>query len=276
MKGISILLLVVASICFAYSIVLPNEADFVLTPFGMKHKSCVHGVPSGSHIKNGEMGLIVQTPDEEKRYSPCTIHSAPALPDGWAVDEEYVTTKAVTSFNGSWVTPGTPKDKAAQTIFTFTGLQNAVLENEVVSIIQPVLQWGVSAAGGGQYWSIASWYVNSNDDAVYSTIEEVAVGTVIDGLMYVDDSKWTIVAETADTNTNITVDVGAAELYVFVTLEVYGITTCSDYPNGVVPYTNLAVEVQHQSVTPSWTPTVTPGCKEAVNTTNPATITIKF
>ena len=27
------------------------------------------------------------------------------------------------------------------------------------AVLQPVLQWGVSAAGGGNYWAIASWYL---------------------------------------------------------------------------------------------------------------------
>lgn len=30
-------------------------------------------------------------------------------------------------------------------------------------ILQPVLQWGLSPAGGGNYWAINNWYVNDQD-----------------------------------------------------------------------------------------------------------------
>ena len=41
-----------------------------------------------------------------------------------------------------------------RTIFLFNGIQNST------SIYQPVLQWGPSAAGGGNFWTVASWYVD--------------------------------------------------------------------------------------------------------------------
>ena len=31
----------------------------------------------------------------------------------------------------------------------------------------PALQWGPSAAGGGEYWSVASWYVGGTTGAVF-------------------------------------------------------------------------------------------------------------
>jgi len=54
-----------------------------------------------------------------------------------------------------------------------------------VSIIQPVLQWGSSAAGGGQYWAIASWFVGGAH-TVYSDLKQVSSGDTIYGNMTLD------------------------------------------------------------------------------------------
>ena len=32
----------------------------------------------------------------------------------------------------------------------------------------PALQWGPSAAGGGEYWSVASWYVGGTSGASFT------------------------------------------------------------------------------------------------------------
>ena len=53
-------------------------------------------------------------------------------------------------------------------IFIFNGLEPTT-ENV---IIQPVLQYGVSAAGGGNYWAIASWLVNTTN-GYHSPLETV-------------------------------------------------------------------------------------------------------
>lgn len=51
-------------------------------------------------------------------------------------------------------------------------------------IIQPVLQFGVSGAGGGEFWSISSWYVPEGgwfDSAIYSEPLTVEPGDTIFG-----------------------------------------------------------------------------------------------
>ena len=58
------------------------------------------------------------------------------------------------------------------------GIQNSTM------IYQPVLQWGPSAAGGGQKWSVASWYADGQDGhSFYSTLVDVAVGQDLTGVM---------------------------------------------------------------------------------------------
>lgn len=50
----------------------------------------------------------------------------------------------------------------------FSGIQNSTM------IYQPVLQWGESAAGGGNYWGVASWYVDGQGGlALHSNLVRV-------------------------------------------------------------------------------------------------------
>jgi hypothetical protein len=281
MKAVIVLALLIALVASSTNII---QDPLVLTPAGYRHQSCVHGVESGASIVQTNEGLTVN--EGARTYTIPKCQNPPhddvgALPSGWAVYEMYQTTQGVSSYNGTWVTPGSPKAPQSQTLFTFTGLQNAFLARgepeDSISIIQPVLQWGLSAAGGGQYWSIASWYVGNQGTVVYSTLKQISNGAQIVGTMLMNaNNTWTITAAAGATQTTINVSPGAAELYVFVTLEVYSVTKCGDYPTGSIPYTNLAVDVGGSSTSPSWSPTVTPGCNEKVNTTNPSTVTIYF
>lgn len=69
-------------------------------------------------------------------------------------------------------------------------------------------QYGPSAAGGWDYWAIASWYVTLTDDVVYSNIQTVNAGDVIFGNMTkVGPSSWYIntVDVTTGTSSYVTV-----------------------------------------------------------------------
>jgi hypothetical protein len=54
--------------------------------------------------------------------------------------------------DGDWTVPSNPATNGG-TIFFFNGIEPSVQ----TYILQPVLQYGSSAAGGGNYWAIASW-----------------------------------------------------------------------------------------------------------------------
>ena len=62
-----------------------------------------------------------------------------------------------------WTVPPAPATQNGQTIFLFPGIQNSTM------IYQPVLQWGPSAAGGGNYWAVASWYVDGQGGHSFCT-----------------------------------------------------------------------------------------------------------
>ena len=61
---------------------------------------------------------------------------------------------SVTSLNSTWLVPSAPTNpNGGQVLFWWNGME----PQDTSAVLQPVLQWGPSAAGGGNYWAIASW-----------------------------------------------------------------------------------------------------------------------
>jgi len=210
--------------------------------------------------------------------------------DGW---QQYVKDEInnITAFLGKWIVPAKPSNFAAGVLFTFTGLQNIdwVPPNPdptgPFDIIQPVLQYGESDAGGGLYWSMASWYVTLNTDVVFSTLKQVDSGVVIFGNMTkLDSDTWFI--DTVDTSTNdhtsITVSrsILVTQPWAYVTLEVYDIFSCDNYPTGSIPYTDLQIFALDKLITPQWeigkAGQNPPICDSSIVVKDAATVSIAF
>jgi hypothetical protein len=80
-------------------------------------------------------------------------------------------TSSIKLFSAKFQVPAPPTLRSSQTIFLFSGMQPSA-ESPVKSILQPVLQWGSSNTGGGQFWSVSSWYVKGSSGNL-----DVAVNT---------------------------------------------------------------------------------------------------
>ena len=52
-------------------------------------------------------------------------------------------------------------------------------------ILQPVLQWGNSPAGGGSFWAITNWFVGSPETgiALHGPLVQVNSGDILQGIM---------------------------------------------------------------------------------------------
>jgi len=183
-----------------------NAASFnepsVLTPFGMMPQSKVHFVEEGNSISvvGGRLqkietatGKIVEDYGPVKRLDDnlnigkqalAPANSILPAASGWIAYGFWANTDTVknpiTSFTTTWTVPSVPTKQGNQTLFLFNGMQDGLTSSSY--IIQPVLQWGSSAAGGGKYWAITNWYVSSAN-AFYGTLEKVSSGTVLQGVM---------------------------------------------------------------------------------------------
>jgi len=263
---------------------------------GRLHPDCVHGVPSDSEIHNlgKHQPKRVTLPDGQVKMIPACKHGYLPEPEyvsgsGWQVFAYYNGTNHLTEFTGNWVVPPNPSSNGGQILYTFNGLVNTYQPGDSDSyldedIIQPVLQYGTTPAGGGNYWAMASWYVTADGTALFSTVLKVKVADTIFGIMQeTTPDHWFISGN--DTNsgksTSLKVSKGATtkfEPWAFVTLEVYQVSNCNQYPtNGKILYTNLAITSTSGPETPSWiTSSQQKICKEAISVQSPTTVTIDF
>ncbi len=180
----------------------------------------------------------------------------PGLNSGW-ISYAYWTRPsghAITHDSATWVVPDSPTSSDGQTIFLFNGLQILTV------ILQPVLQWGSSFAGGGNYWSGTCWYVvESTDTTVYtSTLLSADEG---DGILGTVDSAssgggYECGFHTPGDSASLHVSGAGPELtQAVVTLEAYGLSTCSDYPSSTkTSFTALSIRAHGLTPSEPWTP----------------------
>ena len=156
---------------------------------------------------------------------------APAFGTGWITYAYWTnaTGSPVSSFSTQWVVPPAPIARDGQVIFLFNGIQNETM------IYQPVLQWGESAAGGGNYWAVASWYVDGQGGpAFHSDLVQVSPGQVLTGVMTLTGQSASGFSYNCDfegiANTSLPVTNIQQLTWCIETLECYGITGAPDYP----------------------------------------------
>jgi hypothetical protein len=254
---------------------LAVATDLVLTPGGYRPSSMVHHIESGAVIDGrdhnftkvdhtgkllAELGRIEPKttgkplmPFNVQAHNPALV---PALGSGWITYAGWTESASpVSYFTTTWVVPPEPATQSGQTIFLFNGIQNQTM------IYQPVLQWGPSAAGGGNYWSVGSWYADGQGGhSNYSTLVRVAVGQVLTGVMSETGSSAAgysyncVFSGLPTTSLNIT---NVQQLtWCIQTLEAYSCQKCSDYPaTSRTGMTNIEIMAGGKVVTPTWAAT---------------------
>lgn len=155
-------------------------------------------------------------------------------------------------FQAEWIVPAEPLLPADQTIFLFIGLQNRQF------ILQPVLQWGPSFAGGGPYWSVAHWYTNGQTGETFvSSSRPVAAGMRLragielvaqDGRSFCYKSWFN-----SHPRLELTLDGMQECLYAFVVLEVHGCAVAGHYPAvDSTLFESLRLMVDGRIIEPRW------------------------
>jgi hypothetical protein len=105
----------------------------------------------------------------------------PGTGSGWITYASWLnkTGSYIAELTTQLVVPPTPPTVGDQTIFLFSGLQDVARKD----LLQPVLQWGKSRAGGGQYWALGSWFIDVNGHASYSKLTAVETGDILTGVV---------------------------------------------------------------------------------------------
>jgi hypothetical protein len=173
----------------------------VITPGGPRPAENVHLIEPGYHVsgKNGVLRKIHTASDQvirefgpvnaDKTRSRKTLRSqrqavAPGpITDQWIVYGGWINNSGnpINYFGTQWQIPPPPASMDNQLLYLFNGMEDA----GYTVILQPVLQWGASPIGGGNYWAIANWYVGSPDSglALHSPLVPVNPGDLITGVM---------------------------------------------------------------------------------------------
>ena len=244
-----------------------DDTDLVLTPGGLRPRSLVHQLETGQHVSVrggrvqiietatgevvrdlGEAGKPGEGEAEPPSSAPSAVPALPGLPDlGWIENSQWHNGGAqpIVYFSTKWVVPPAPASSDNQTVYLFNGMQ----PDSAAHILQPVLQWGPSPAGGGNYWSITNWYADGQGGAAaYQAPIRVNPGDVLQGVVACTGQSQ------SGTEFNYTssfvgypaADVTATDVdeltWAFETLECYGpytpstnkfapLSQCSDYPN---------------------------------------------
>jgi hypothetical protein len=158
-------------------------------------------------------------------------------------------------FATSWVVPPPPVTSSGQTIFIFNGIQN-----DVGHILQPVLQWGSSGAGGGDYWGVASWYAE-NGPSLHTGLIRVDPGTVLRGVMAAiplrpspGGSSFSYSCQFFGIEGTFVPVHAIPELtFAVETLEVVHVTRCSDYPDAVcTQMTDIEIKLEADQAVFAW------------------------
>jgi len=263
-----------------------NDDDFVIVPGGQKfHRECVIGVPSTDfHIQDVPNGgaKITTMEGHQLLIQRCKHLPRPLHGTAWrAWTEVHYPDAPITSLYGEWQVPPAPVQNDGQTLFYWNGVE----PDDNTGVLQPVLQWGASAAGGGVYWTLASWYVNNQGTAYYTPLFKVAVGDVILGTNTYNaaNQSWTIIATSKKTGKQGRFNMKPLQstdfTYGYNTLEAYNVDDCTnDYPStNKIIFNNIKVATAGKPVTPQWVvKTQTPSCQENAQVQSPTQTSISW
>nr|GAT54503.1 predicted protein [Mycena chlorophos] len=224
-------------------------ANTYLVPEG---GSILHVDASTVHVLDSEGAVVKQVAVDASAVRPAASKttSGPApLKTGWITFASWLNqgSSPISSFTTSWTVPPVPKTENGQTVFLF----NSIEPNSGHAILQPVLQYGGSAAGGGQYWAVASWYLVGNS-TFHTKPVKVSAGKKLNGIItLLSSSGSTHDYHTAFTNVDGTAlkASNAAELtWATETLEAYSIKSINDYPAGSTVFSDINLKLKNGNV----------------------------
>lgn len=232
--------------------------DYVVTPFGYFHPSCVQALQTSEQLRAD--GAIQRADGSIRRVEACA-HAA-FLRDGTLIepnDEANRRVRQPSTYNGylqlvsavigsgankmtaTMTVPGNPGSVAGQTDYFFPGLEDA---QNVVTILQPVL--GFNALGDNA-WTIASWNCCKSGTTYVGNFVTVKPGDRIFGAMVsTGGQNWSIYAKDL-TQSSLplaslkTQSWGQSFDWIFAgALETYGVSNCSQFPStGPIQFGNI-------------------------------------
>ncbi|KAJ6587992.1 hypothetical protein B0H19DRAFT_1057271 [Mycena capillaripes] len=230
-----------------------STVEKVLTPGGYRTKSTIHAIPAGGSLAHvgsevhiiAANGTVVHKAGTGAPTSKRAVLPRSLLTDSWISWAGWVNPgpSPIASFKTTWEVPPIPTAERGQTVFLF----NSLLPNESASILQPVLQYGPSDAGGGPFWTVATWYIDDNENAFFTAPIRTSPGATLNGIITltsINGSQFNYNAQFTNipgTSLNVT---GAKQLSLATeTLEAYSIAEIDNYPAGATVFSGIDLEL---------------------------------
>lgn len=273
-------------------------ADYVITPNGYFHPSCVRRIGAGETVL--EHGQVRRADGRVVRQAACAYprftrdgqriearSQAPVI-NNWVAYSNTDTANpppAAGALEARWVVPSEPSKRGRQVVYFFPGLEPA---SDVRTILQPVLGWN---AFNDRAWTLASWNCCVDGSTNHSDPVDVNVGDSIYGVAYATCAAGTICdswqIQSLDTTTGASTLLATSgygqvfNWYFGGVLEAYGVRDCTQYPaNGSVAFTDiLASDYNFEPLSLKWlkgTTSVKPQCDYKVKAKTSDTTTILF
>jgi hypothetical protein len=233
-----------------------GHPGWVQVPGELVRPDCVHAVPNGANIRIGDDGQptgdVFLNGQLIAHYDPCPElpistryqtsvadnGGVPAI-NGWVEDSQWDISLGsgdnIDLLNGYWYVPTAPQETGGL-VYLFNGISTTRED----WLLQPVLQYGVGYAGGGNYWTIACWLVSAYGNVYYSPLKQLNVGNWIYGTNEMISNTggtptWRVAASSNNVAgyTALTVTTSSSLQWTWAyaaVLEAYGITSCSMLP----------------------------------------------
>jgi hypothetical protein len=238
--------------------------DYVVTPFGYFHPSCVRQLGQGDvlhedegtvHHADGSIQEIQEcayphyhSDGEEAREEGSAAATLPYIGHSWIEYGSVTTSSSYGEIAATWTVPPAPSANDGQVVYLFPGMEDY---KDVVSIVQPVLGWNADFAGD---WGIASWNCCAKGVTWESTPVKVKAGDSIFGAVYdtcaagtLSCPTWNILTDdlTSGHVTELTKSSSVGQTFNWAfggALEVYYISKCADYPsNGSISFKSIGL-----------------------------------
>jgi hypothetical protein len=258
--------------------------DYVATPMGLYHRSCVHEIPAGAIVDR--LGLVTRRDGIAYLIPQCAYQHFSSLPSApldpsppqvsnwiertdYCLDGDcYTTSNSYRTLAADWTvpaTPATPYNTQGKIYFTFPGLEDY---NPVTTIIQPVVQYGNSGYYGGAYWTMASWACGPGCGwTSFSPPVSISAGNQIHGSIIASNCAsgactWAITTRDVTTSQETVYQYSGGDNYTWGfggAVETYQLDVCSNYPSQGVFYSQIALTDRNgQQTSPAWNNWVNP------------------
>jgi len=278
--------------------------NLIQTPFGLRPDICHHKVENKAMIKvldneiqvhnvNGtfySLPILQECVEFTKHYQRThfkpkiqqnlkrntikTQYNQNAIQNGWIDSASYLINNKgqnITGFNGTYTVPNNPPEISEQSLFYYVGIEN--VDSVYPTILQPVLGWVEEQ----QEWCISSWNCCPGGQTHQSSVltgmkpsDQVFGFIKSSGENFIVGSRWN--------NKQVELAVesdGYQFVFAVVVLEAYYVASCNEFPEGPVLFSNLTLQVNDQTIIPSWLPSPTSECNGTVIVESPSQVSIQ-